>query len=209
MKKNRTTDYLYMIFGGLVIGIGVAFVIYGNLGGDAMTTFQQGIHVFFSIDLSLAQIIANAIFVILLFIFFRSHVNIDTIICPLLISAGSKLASLVLPAVDPSQMALRVVYMLAGFTIIGVGIGLGAQTPSGSNPYDGFVLALSESIHRSYSIIRPIIDLCLFAVGIVLHGSFGVGTVIATLFQGYIGNFFIKLFKKLSNKTPTVSENNG
>ena len=139
MNKNLIKNYLIMIIGAMVIGVGVSFIVYGNLGGDAMTTFQQGISVFFQISLPTAQLIANAIFVVFLFLVDRKRVNIDTVLCPLFITLGCKLTLLVLPAVNTT--VLKYVYMLCGITIAALGIGIGAQTKSGSNPYDGTVLA--------------------------------------------------------------------
>lgn len=197
MKKITLSNYLIMAIGGMIIGAGVAFVVYGNLGGDAMTTFQHGLSVSLKIELPIAQIIANAIFVIALFIFFRNKVNVDTILCPLFITLGCKIATTIIPSLNMDQMLLRVIYMLVGVIVIGVGIGIGAQTKSGSNPYDGFVLAFSNKINKNFAIVRPICDSLLLIIGILLHGSWGIGTIIATFFQGYVGSFFIKLFKKI------------
>ena len=200
MKKELIRNYLIMMLGGMVVGAGVAFVVFGNLGGDAMTTFQQGLSVFFQLDLSIAQIIANAIFVIILFVFFRDHVNLDTILCPLFITLGCKIATTFVPQVDAGNMVFRVIYMLIGVAVIGAGIGIGAQTPSGSNPYDGFVLCLSKKLNKNFGVVRPVCDALLLIVGILIHGSWGIGTIVATLFQGYVGNFFIKLFQPIFSK---------
>ena len=184
-----------MIIGAMIIGAGVAFVVYGNLGGDAMTTFQQGLSISLDIELPLAQFIANVIFVVILFVLAKNKVNIDTILCPLFITLGSKLVILVLPTV--SNMVLRYVYLFVGIVIISIGIAIGAQTQSGSNPYDGTVLEVSERIKKPFSIVRPICDAGLLIIGILLKGSWGVGTIAATFLTGYISSIFIKMFKKL------------
>ena len=67
MSKDVIKNYLIMIIGAMIIGIGVCFVVYGDLGGDAMTTFQQGLSVTLNIGLPTAQIIANGLFVVILF----------------------------------------------------------------------------------------------------------------------------------------------
>ena len=60
--KKLVRDYLIMIIGAIVIGIGVAFIVSGNVGGDAMTTFEQGLTKTFHISLPIAMIIAHGIF---------------------------------------------------------------------------------------------------------------------------------------------------
>lgn len=195
MKKELIKNYLIMMLGGLVIGVGVAFVVYAKLGGDAMTTFEEGISVFFNMELPIAQAIANAIFIVILFFIDRKRVNIDTVLCPLFITLGCKLAINFI--FTPSALLVRYLYMIVGVIIVGAGIGIGAQTPSGSNPYDGTIMAISDKINKSFSIVRPICDAGLFVVGFLLHGSWGVGTIVATFATGYIANVFIKLFSKI------------
>ena len=197
-------NYLLVASGAIIIGVGVAFVVYGNLGGDAMTTLEQGMHNTFKISLPLAQIIANLFFAFLLFLLEKDRVNIDTIWCPLFISIGCKLSTLVLPSIE--KLSFRVLYMLIGIVVIGIGIGIGAQTKSGSNPYDGFVLTLSEKINKKYSLIRPVTDATLLIAGILLHGAWGVGTLMAVFFKVilliYSLNCLIKHFnypKKMFN----------
>lgn len=195
MKNSTFRNYLIMILSALIIGGGVGFVVYGALGADSMTTFENGLSVSLGMKLSLAALLANTLFIVLLFLMDRSRVSIDTLLCPLFISAGVQLFLMVIPEV--SALPMRVLYMLIGMTVVGIGIGIGALSKTGSNPYDGFVMAFAEKIGRSYRIMRPICDSCLLVVGILLKGSWGIGTIIAILFQGAIAQFFISLFRKL------------
>lgn len=193
--KKLVRDYLIMIIGAIVIGIGVAFIVSANVGGDAMTTFEQGLTQTFHISLPIAMIIANGIFVVLLLVFAKENISIDTVLSPLFISAGSKVGLLFMPSLD--DMIIRYVFFLIGLCIAGVGIAIGAQSETGSNPYDGFVLALSKKINKSYSIVRPVLDAGLLVIGILLKGTFGVGTFIAIFCMGPVANFFIKMFAKI------------
>ena len=193
--KKLVRDYLIMIIGAIVIGIGVAFIVSANVGGDAMTTFEQGLTQTFHISLPIAMIIANGIFVVLLLVFAKENISIDTVLSPLFISAGSKVGLLFMPSLD--DMIIRYVFFFIGLCIAGVGIAIGAKSETGSNPYDGFVLALSKKINKSYSIVRPVLDAGLLVIGILLKGTFGVGTFIAIFCMGPVANFFIKMFAKI------------
>lgn len=193
--KKLVRDYLIMIIGAIVIGIGVAFIVSANVGGDAMTTFEQGLTQTFHISLPIAMIIANGIFVILLLAFAKENISIDTVLSPLFISVGSKIGLLFVPTIE--GMLIRYVFFLIGLFIAGIGIAIGAQSATGSNPYDGFVLALSKKINKSYSIVRPVLDAGLLVIGILLKGTFGVGTFIAIFCMGPVANFFIKMFAKV------------
>ena len=193
--KKLVRDYLIMIIGAIVIGIGVAFIVSANVGGDAMTTFEQGLTQTFHISLPIAMIIANGIFVILLLVFAKDNISIDTVLSPLFISVGSKIGLLFVPTIE--GMLIRYVFFLIGLFIAGIGIAIGAQSATGSNPYDGFVLALSKKINKSFSVVRPVMDAGLLIIGVLLKGTFGVGTFIAIFCMGPVANFFIKIFAKV------------
>ena len=192
--KKLVRDYLIMIIGAIVIGIGVSFIVSGNVGGDAMTTFEQGLTQTFHISLPIAMIIANGIFVVLLLVFAKENISIDTVLSPLFISVGSKIGLLFVPTIE--GMVIRYVFFLIGLFIAGIGIAIGAQSATGSNPYDGFVLALSKKTNKSFSVVRPVMDAGLLIIGVLLKGTFGVGTFIAIFCMGPVADFFIKIFAK-------------
>ena len=193
--KKLVRDYLIMIIGAIVIGIGVAFIVSANVGGDAMTTFEQGLTQTFHISLPIAMIIANGIFVVLLLVFAKENISIDTVLSPLFISVGSKIGLLFVPTIE--GMVIRYVLFLIGLFIAGIGIAIGAQSATGSNPYDGFVLALSKKTNKSFSVVRPVMDAGLLIIGVLLQGTFGVGTFIAIFCMGPVADFFIKIFAKI------------
>ena len=193
--KKLVRDYLIMIIGAIVIGIGVAFIVSANVGGDAMTTFEQGLTQTFHISLPIAMIIANGIFVVLLLVFAKENISIDTVLSPLFISVGSKIGLLFVPTIE--GMVIRYVFFLIGLFIAGIGIAIGAQSATGSNPYDGFVLALSKKTNKSFSVVRPVMDAGLLIIGVLLQGTFGVGIFIAIFCMGPVADFFIKIFAKI------------
>ena len=193
--KKLVRDYLIMIIGAIVIGIGVAFIVSANVGGDAMTTFEQGLTQTFHISLPIAMIIANGIFVVLLLVFAKENISIDTVLSPLFISVGSKIGLLFVPTIE--GMVIRYVFFLIGLFIAGIGIAIWAQSATGSNPYDGFVLALSKKKNKSFSVVRPVMDAGLLIIGVLLQGTFGVGTFIAIFCMGPVADFFIKIFAKI------------
>ncbi len=194
MSKNFIKKLIVMIISGIIIGLGIAFFVKAELGADSMTTFEQGLSVSFNIDLALCSIIANVIFVLLTLLVNAKALTIPTLIYPLFISLGIKLTNMFLPNV--SSIEMRIVYMFIALIMIGVGIGLGSNCDCGNNPYDGFILCLSEKIKLQYKYVRMVLDAIILVVGILLKGSFGIGTIVAIVLQGTIAQWFIELFKK-------------
>ena len=184
-----------MIISSTIIGIGVGFIDCAKLGSDSMTTLEIGFSKTFNISLSLAALIANFIFVVLLFIFDKNRVNIDTCLTPLFISMGIKIFSLF--NIDVNTILTRYLCLILGIILVGLGIGIGTLSMTGSNPFDGFVMMLADKLNKDYGNLRLIFDVSLLAVGILLKGDFGVGTIVASLFQGHVAELFIKIIKGL------------
>lgn len=195
MNKKIIRNYLIMIAGSLLIGCGVSLIVFAALGADALTTFEDGLTRLLHISLSVSTLIANLLFITMIFLLDRKRVSIDTLLCPLFISLGVKLFTAIFPNV--SAMPLRVIYMLAGLVIISLGVGVGAQSPTGSSPYDGFVLAASIKSGRDYRLVRWTVDIITLLAGILLKGSWGIGTIMSIAFIGIIAKFFIEKLKKL------------
>lgn len=194
MKKSFIKRLFVMIISGIVIGLGIAFFVKAELGADSMTTFEQGLSITLNIDLALCSIIANGLFAILTLLISAKELTIPTLIYPLFISLGIKLTNMFLPNISNDQ--LRIVYMFIGLVTIGLGIGLGSNCGCGNNPYDGFVLCLSKKINIQYKYVRMVLDAVILVVGIVLKGSFGIGTIVAIVLQGVIAQWFIDNLKK-------------
>ena len=57
--------------------------------------------------------------------------------------------------------------------------------------------ALIKKINKSFSLVRPVMDAGLLIIGVLLKGTFGVGTFIAIFCMGPVANFFIKIFSKV------------
>jgi uncharacterized membrane protein YczE len=183
-----------MVFSGLVIGSGVYFAVTADIGTDPMTTFQKGLSKTLNLDLALCSFLANVSFAFFSFIVDKKSVKITDIIYPFLISVGIKLSSYMnLPA---NSIVLRAIYFAIALIVIGLGIGLGANSRCGNNPYDGFSLLVSEKTDRQFKHIRLIVDIIMLVIGISLKGNFGIGTFISMLLQGTIGQFFIETLAK-------------
>ena len=195
-KSDFILNAIFMVVGSLLIGFGVAFVVAGNIGGDALTTLQVGISRKFHISVPSASLVTNIFSLSLLFMFFRKRISIATLCSPFLITLGNYLMSFVTSTIRLDIMLIRMLCMLFGLVIIGIGIGIGAQSPSSSNPYDSLIIGLSEKFKISFSMTRIFVDAAVLITGLLLKGTWGIGTIIAILLQGVLGEFFIRIFRK-------------
>ena len=182
------------ILGGLLIGFASCFYITAGMGSDPMTTMQEGISIQTGIELGMVSIITNIFFITLLFLTDKKRIGIGTVINPIFITIGIDILELILPVSD--ILIIRLIYIVCGLLTAALGVGLSITAHYGDLSYDGFVLALSEKTKLQFRVIRWVFDGTMLILGILMKGSWGLGTVNALVLQGTVIQFFIKALSK-------------
>jgi len=94
---------------------------------------------------------------------------------------------------EPSHIAVRVLYLLAGLVLCGVASGLYIGANLGTGPRDGLMTGLAR---RTWSLRgwRTVIELTVVVIGGLLGGKLGVGTIAYALAIGPLTQFFLPYF---------------
>src|SRR4051794_21778912 len=79
---------------------------------------------------------------------------------------------------------LRVALLVAGMVLIALGQGLYLAPELGAGPRDGLMTGLHRRLGWSIRKARTILEVAVLIVGIVLGGSFGIGTVLFAVLIG-------------------------
>lgn len=102
-------------------------------------------------------------------------------------------------------MYVRVLYMLAGVVIIGLGSAVYLSANLGSGPRDSLMVALYRITGWRISIVRTILEVAAVVGGYMLGGLVGIGTIIFSVTIGIFIEYFMKIFDKVY-KTPVFKE---
>jgi uncharacterized membrane protein YczE len=86
-----------------------------------------------------------------------------------------------LPEALPFQLGL----LLLSVTFLGLGTLLYIRTGLGAGPRDGLMMGLVNKTGRPVSTIRGSIEITVLAIGYLLGGPVGIGTVISAMTVGY------------------------
>lgn len=107
----------------------------------------------------------------------------------------------------PVQEALApgLVQAWVGVTIIGFSSGVYITVRFGAGPRDAFVLGLSRLTRWSIRRTRTTIELVVLAIGIVLGGSAGVGTLLFAVAIGPTMQASVRLFRSLRPVAPDAA----
>lgn len=95
---------------------------------------------------------------------------------------------------DDEHMALRVVVLLAGIAIIGLGSALYIGARMGAGPRDSLMVTVATRTRLSVRAARTAIEGSALLAGVALGGSFGIGTAVFALTIGPSVHFFFDRF---------------
>ena len=166
---------LLSLYGGLVLfGLSIALMIAARLGLAPWDVFHQGLAR--RTGLPIGWIVnATGLAVLLLWIPIRQRPGIGTVSNVIIVGLVVDAALPLLP--QPRAMAVRAAFLAAGVLANGVATGLYIGAGLGPGPRDGLMTGLAR---RGWPIrrVRTGIELVVLAVGWLLGGTVGPGTVL-------------------------------
>ena len=170
-----------LVIGLWLCGTGEALIIHAGLGNSPWTVFAQGLSVRTGLAIGVATFLIS-VAVLLLWIPLRERPGLGTISNAVVIALALQVMIEALP--DVTGTGWRIAFLLAGIAAFGLGSGLYLTTNLGPGPRDGLMTGLH---HRSGIAVTPVrfsIEIAVLAVGWLLGGTVGLGTVAFALLIG-------------------------
>jgi len=170
-----------VVLAGLVLfGIGIGLMVRAELGLAPWDVLHQGISDRTGLPMGTVTILTG-VTVLLGWIPLRQRLGLGTVLNALVIGV---VVDATLALVDaPETMPVRIALLVVGVFLFGPGSGLYIGAGLGPGPRDGLMTGLSRG-GRSVRVVRTGIELSVLAVGVLLGGSAGVGTI---LFAATVG----------------------
>lgn len=188
-----------LIFGFLIIAIGINLSLYADLGTNPWGTFHQGISRI--APLSFGQVTQLTGLIIILFsLALKIYPGIGTILNMLLIGIIVDLLDQTGLFFIPDSLIMKVVFLFTGMFLFNYGVYIYLSCELGAGPRDGLLVGLVKITGKSVSTIRPAIEITVVLIGIVLGGAYGVGTIINAFGGGYMLNKIFN-YHKFNPKT--------
>ncbi|MEQ4566407.1 hypothetical protein [Paenarthrobacter sp. CAP02] len=188
MMTRRLTQ---LLIGLAMYGISLAVFIRAGLGLDPWDVFHQGVATKTGFSIGVV-VIAVSFIVLLLWIPLRQMPGIGTVANAVLVGLFADLGLWLIPPV--SHLGGQIA-MLAGAVILN-GIAsacyIGARLGPGAR--DGLMTGLVRRTGWSVRLVRTGIEVTVLAVGLLLGGSVGVGTVVYALAIGPIVQVLLPRF---------------
>lgn len=193
LKAGRLTRRLIQLYVGLACyGISFGVMVHSHLGLPPWAVLDYGIAEHLPLTIGQSSI-GVAFLVLLMWIPLRQWPGLGTISNALVIGV---VLDLTLWALDrPDQLWIRIAFLVFG--IVGNGLAtamyIGAQF--GAGPRDGLMTGLVRRTGLSVRLIRTTIEVAVLAIGFVLGGIVGLGTVAYALAIGPLAQLFLPHFR--------------
>ncbi len=190
MLARRTT---LLLCGLALYGLSLTLLVRADLGLDPWDVFHQGLAD--SIGLSLGTTIVLTSFAVLaLWVPLRERPGIGTVANAVLVGLGVEVFTAAIPEVE--SIWLRCTLLVLGIVGNGVATGMYIGAGMGPGPRDGLMTGIARR-RGSIRVVRTSIELAVLATGIVLGGTFGIGTVAYAVTIGPLAQFFLPIFTRI------------
>jgi len=192
-SDRRLPRRLLQLFAGLTLyGVSMAMMVESGLGLTSWDVFHQGVSEATGLSFGTVVILAG-LPILALWIPLRQRVGFGTLANLVVIGFVVDGALAVLPA--GSGLPARITYLVAGIILNGAATGLYIGARLGTGPRDGLMTGLVHRFPRlSIRLVRTSIELTVLAVGFLLGGTAGIGTIAYALCIGPLAQLFLPMF---------------
>ncbi len=192
---------LQLLVGVLLYGASMALVVRGGLGVIPWDVLHTGLIAHIPVSFGQMSILLS-LAVLLMWIPLRQKPGLGTVANVFLVGLA---ADLVLALVPPGDsLGVRWALMLGGIALNGIATAMYMGSQLGPGPRDGFMTGLARVSGRSLRQVRTGIEVTVVALGWMLGGAVGIGTVLYALAIGPLAQWMLPWFA-VALPPPTVS----
>jgi uncharacterized membrane protein YczE len=172
------------------IGVGIGLSVRAELGLAPWDVLHQGLSDVTGISIGVVVILVGIV-VLLAWIPLRQKPGLGTLVNSIVIGLIADATLAVVPHVE--SMPVRIALLTCALLAFGLGGGLYIGSGLGPGPRDGLMTAITARGLRLWK-VRTAMECTVLAVGFLLGGSIGVGTVVIALSLGPLTHFALHRF---------------
>lgn len=189
--RRLTRRWVQLLIGLFLYGVGIAFMIRGEIGAAPWDVLSQGISHHVPLTFGAITILVSIV-VLLLWLPLRQRYGIGTLLNALLVGPSADLALWLIPTGQP--LWLRVGFFVIGLTVLAAATGLYIGAHFGPGPRDGLMTGLHARTGIRIWVVRTALEVTVVCIGWLLGGNVGVGTVAFALLVGPMCQYFMRVF---------------
>ena len=200
---KKWKEILMVIVGSMMMGASIDLFVQADFGLDPLSLFQAGLGRVLHLSLGTTSQVLMISIIILLFFIDRKRIGIGSILNSVLVGAFIKWFSPVI-CTGGGTAAGRLLCLLAGLILMGVGIGTYVAAGLGEAGMDAMMMYLSGKLKKNVNVTRITIDILLSITGFLLGGKLGGASVVSMLVNGYMIQFTIELIGRFRRNKAVI-----
>ena len=189
-----TRRILALIVGLALYGAGDALAIRAGLGVDPWTAFAQGLSLHTGIGVGWITNIVGLL-VLLLWIPLRQRPGMGTVANILLLGTVMQATLAIVPPVE--GIVVQFALLIGGTLLVALATGIYIGAGFGPGPRDGLMTGMNTRLGWPIWVCRAIVELTVLAIGWLLGGTVGIGTVIFALAIGPLVHLSMARFARV------------
>lgn len=192
-----------LLIGLFLYGIGIAFIVRGEIGAAPWDVLTQGIARHVPLSFGVITVLTSVV-VLLLWFPLRQKPGAGTLLNVLLVGPAADVGLALIPPGQP--LWLRILFFAIGLTVLSAATGLYIGAQFGAGPRDGLMTGLHARTGWPVWVVRTGLEVTVVTAGWILGGDVGVGTLAFALLVGPLCQHFLRLFAvevDLPRRAPT------
>ena len=129
-----------------------------------------------------AATVVTSFVILLLWIPLRQRPGLGTVANAIVVGIAIDIVLVVLP--EDAPLGVRIAELVGGIALVAIGSAFYLGAALGPGPRDGLMTGLHRLTGRPVALVRGGIEVTALVVGVVLGGTFGIGTIAFALLIG-------------------------
>ncbi|MGM7696946.1 YczE/YyaS/YitT family protein [Microbacterium sp. A84] len=177
--------------GLFLYGMGIAFMVRGEIGAAPWDVLSQGIARHVPLSFGVITILTSIV-VLLFWLPLRQRYGIGTLLNALLVGPSADIGLFLIPA--GQALWLRVGFFVIGLLVLAAATGLYIGAHFGPGPRDGLMTGLHNRTGWPIWIVRTGLEIIVVVIGWSLGGNVGIGTLAFAVLVGPLCQYFMRIF---------------
>lgn len=169
-----------LVFGIMLLALGITFTIQGGLGVNPWTVFHVGISSLTGLTVGRVTQLVGLVLLAIGAVMLRQLPGVGTVVNMYLVGWFVDVF-MGLPWPELNHWSYQLFYVALGISLIGIGTGTYISTDFGAGPRDAIMLGLSRLWKKPVGRIRSGMEFGVLVVGFLLGGPVGLGTLFSVL----------------------------
>ena len=180
-----------LIWGLFLASIGTVMMIHANIGLFPWGTLNAGLVDVTGISFGTWSQITGLVIIILMALF-KYYPGIGTLLDMFFVGYFIDLIERSGLIDYPDTLPFKLLISLVGLFILSYGMSLYMSCGLGAGPRDGLMLMVMHRSGKSVTFVKTVIEVTVMAIGLMLGGPFGIGTILLALAGGKVLSLVFK-----------------